>query len=127
MDLSIVAVIKLGKDSLLYSDLRAAAPDTQFTPEHQIIVSFATPQLTPSRTNEEGFANAARIKDASIKGKQALDSIEGLRVDNVSAYLASATVSGSAKAIAAMLELSEVKSAESMRNVVIIGATGHSR
>jgi hypothetical protein len=83
----------------------------------------------PSGPNhkEEGEANGKRIDEASAKAKQALEAIEGLTIDNFFGSIGCAMVSGSAKAMVAMLELPEVKNAASMKDVVIVPAAKHAR
>ena len=126
MDLSNVVMTKIGKDGQLYMMLKAASEDTQFTRADDIIVSFEVPDLKelngPNR-KEEGRANAERIHAATANAQQALKAIEGLTIEHVFGVLGSAVVSGSAKAIVAMLELPEVKLAESMKGVTLVASS----
>jgi hypothetical protein len=130
MELSHVALCKIVKGGDLYKALKAAQPDTQFTPAHQIMVTFETPVLTVSDGpyhREMAKAHRIRLYTLAEKGKRALQNVDGLTIDSYYQALASACVSGPAKAIAAMLELPEICRAESMQNVVIVPAAQHTK
>ena len=130
MELSNVALTKISKDGLLYKELKAATPDTHFTRSDQIMVNFTMPEMkSPSGPNhkEEGKANGEKIRVASAKAKQSLEAIEGLTIDNFFGGIGCAMVSGSAKAITAMLDLPEVELAESGKGVVFRPAADRAR
>jgi hypothetical protein len=130
MDLSNVALTKIGTDGRLYKLLKTARPDTRFTLADEIMVSFEMPEMEiPSGPDykEKGRANGERIREASAKAKHALEAIEGLTINNFFGGIGSALVSGSAQAIAAMLELPEVTKAASTKGIVVRPADGHAR
>lgn len=90
MELSENARNKIGSE--LYQEL-VSAPEKRFTRADEVTVCLTGP---------------------ADQAKAALDSIEGLKVEHHLRNLGCAIVSGSAKAIAAMLELPEVTMVASM-------------
>jgi hypothetical protein len=110
MELSHVATTKLGNGNKLLDILRAAAPGEIIDGVHVI---FATPKLPePMGGIHDPVAeqNAEAINCAADAGKKAVEEL-GVTVKKFHQAIASASISGPAEKIAAMLERPEIKSA----------------
>lgn len=128
MELSNVALTKISKDSTLYRMLKDAAPDKLFTAGDEILVQFGMQERLPIPSGPNHAAQAQSNREAinanSGRAKQALEAIDGLTINNFWGGIATARVSGSAKAIVAALELPEISDASCSKGVTFRPATG---